>query len=200
MAIGRLRLGEQRFHLVGHDGAQHRLGARRSFSGAAGTTVLHGQPNASIGAGARWRSAHRSAPRPFSNLVPPFCCWPKEIAPRAAGRPAFPQVRSSIFRARQQGRDGSGAGLVSRARRDPHAARPDRVPTLYIWATPAALWAAGRRARWTSPHLTASRFSPASAISPPTRRRTASTIALSTRGHPVTICSEPAARKVVRGN
>ena len=56
--------------------------------------------------------------------------WLRERWPRTA----FPLMPSrGTFRARQQGGDGGGAGLVSRAGAIRGPLGPIRVPTLYIW-------------------------------------------------------------------
>ena len=75
------------------------------------------------------RRSARGITRRFSSPTPPMSCWPTTrngcaSGSAANGVPAAAIERASC-RARQQGRDGSGAGLVSRPRRDPRAARPD---------------------------------------------------------------------------
>src|SRR5882762_11384521 len=133
----------------------------------------------------------RGITRPFSNLVRPICCWPITRNGSASGwpRPAFPQVRSrrifpcSATRTRWKRRWPG----IARAARSAHRSARSGCPPCTSGAmptTPSGGWPPRVRVI-SSRHLTASRFSPASAISPPTRRRTASTNCYCSTSRPI---------------
>ena len=123
-------------------GRQHRLGHRRPPSRAAGlahhSLAAASERLQSRAADARRRAgASLAAPQGVSRAG----CRRRragrrrQMAARASGRQrrSRRRDRAASRRARQQGRDGGGARLVSRARRDPRAARPDpRADALHL--------------------------------------------------------------------
>jgi len=136
--------GDRRFHLAGHDwGGRHGLGARRSFSGAAGLAyraVAAAPQRLQSGlANARWRSsAPLAAPQGFSRTRRRRCRSGRRrqmLREAAEGGAVFPVAAIEQHLAVLGNKDAMEAALAwYRARgaiRGPLG--PIRVPTLYIW-------------------------------------------------------------------